>query len=101
MNRLISLSSLYLLLAPLVSANTGGVSCDNILVKKQKYDFSALDKPHAIWVLDEDSPPAIYNTTWTVNICSQLKIDKNREEKDQCKAGTNSEYGPLSLLSGS
>lgn len=90
MRSLTSLSSLCLALLPLVSANTGAVTCDNIQVNGQKYDFSALDKPHTVWIVDEDSPPAVYNTTWTVNICSQLKIDKDREEKDQCRASTNS-----------
>jgi autophagy-related protein 27 len=91
MRYLASLSSLCLAVLPLISASTGAVSCDNIQVKGQKYDLSALDKPHTVWVVDEDSPPAVYNTTWTVNICSQLKIDKNREEEDQCRPSTNSE----------
>lgn len=92
MKHLNSFSSLSVLLLPLVSANTGAVTCNNIQVKKHKYDFSALDKPTTVWVLDEDSPPAVYNTTWTVNICSQLKIDKEKEAEDQCKASTNSRY---------
>jgi autophagy-related protein 27 len=91
MRYLTSLTSLCLTLLPLVSASTGAVTCDNIQVKGQKYDFSALDKPHSVWIVDEDSPPAVYNTTWTVNICSHLKIDKSRELEDQCKAATNSE----------
>lgn len=92
MRHLTSLSSLCLTLLPLVVASTGAVTCDNIQVKGQKYDFSALDKPYTVWVVDEDSPPAVYNTTWTINICSQLKIDKTRELEDQCKAATNSKH---------
>jgi hypothetical protein len=90
MKRIASIYSLPILLASLASANTGAVSCDNIVVQKQKYDFSKLDKVHTLWVLDEDSPPAVYNTTWSVNICTALKVEKETPEKDRCRSQTNS-----------
>jgi autophagy-related protein 27 len=92
MTRLRSFVAVQFLFAALTLANPGAVSCDNIRVNKQTYDLSKLDAPHTVWVIDEDSPPAVYNTSWTVNICSQLKIDKQRKEQDQCKAGTNSKH---------
>lgn len=98
MKTVTTLTSIPILLATLASANPGAVACDHIRVDKRSYDFSNLDAPHSVWVVDEDSPPAVYNTTWTVNICSQLELDKEHKD-EQCKKGTNSkihrflEYG--------
>jgi Autophagy-related protein 27 len=88
----VSLFSIPFLFAYRASA-ISGIDCKiKIPIGKERFDFSKLDSPHTVYSIDESSPPAVYNTTWTVNICRPLKVEKSNE-KDQCPHGTNSELG--------
>ena len=73
-----------------LSAAISAIDCkQNIMVDKVKFDFSMLDSVHSVYVVDESQPPAVYNTTWSVNICGPLPSDKNLDKKEQCPSGTN------------
>jgi len=80
------LSAFPVLLANLSSAIS--VDCDHIRVDRKSFDFSKLSGPHSILVHDEDRPPSIYNTTWTLDICQPLKKIKGLPNEDQCPVGT-------------
>lgn len=95
MRHFTSLASIPILFTSYVYASVGAVNCDHFKVEgKGPFDFSKLKAPQTVWVVDEDSPPAVYNTTWAVDICKQLKQDPDRSKDDQCKAGTNSKSTP-------
>lgn len=87
----VSLLSLSLFVAHLSHAFSAIDCKQKISVKGTKYDFSALDSIHRVYQIDKSAPPAVYNTTWSVNICRPIPIDKNIEKEEQCPSGTNSE----------
>ena len=77
-----------------LSAAISAIDCkQRIVVDGRKFDFSKLDAPHSVSVIDEDSPPAVYNTTWTVNVCRPIPINKDlpNYKEEQCPSGTNGE----------
>jgi Autophagy-related protein 27 len=72
------------------SGLVAAIDCkQKILVDRREFDLSKLDSIHSVYSLDEDKPPAVSNTTWNVNICRPLPIDKEQPKKDQCEHGTN------------
>lgn len=74
-----------LLFSTLTSALT--LDCTHIRVDKKKFNFEKLGGPHSITIIDKDRPPAIHNTTYTIDICHQLdKVDRPKAE--QCPRGT-------------
>ena len=75
------------LLAGLTSAIS--LDCSHIRVNNKKFDLSKIGGPHSVLVHDENRPPAVYNTTWTVDICQPLKKIKGIPNDDQCEAGTH------------
>jgi autophagy-related protein 27 len=75
-----------LLLSTLTSALT--LDCTHIRVDKKKFNLQKLGGPHSIVVVDKDRPPAIHNTTYTVDICQQLERAKDIPKAEQCPRGT-------------
>ncbi len=57
-------------------------------VNGRKYDLSKLDSVHSVYSLDESKAPSMSNTTWSVNICRPIPIDKKIPKGDQCAQGT-------------
>ena len=57
-------------------------------VNGKKYDLSKLDSVHSVYSLDESRSPSVSNTTWNVNICRPIPIDKKISTADQCEQGT-------------
>ena len=80
-------TSLSLLFASLASALTLG--CDHIRTNGISFDLHKLGGPHSVSTHDESHPPAMHNTTWTVDICKPLRKDKKLPNADQCPAGTH------------
>ena len=78
--------ALPLLFASLTSALT--TNCGHIRIGGKKFNLLKLDGPHSVFTHDEAHPPAMHNTTWTVDICKPLKKDKNLPSANQCPAGT-------------
>ena len=74
------------LLSTLTSALN--LDCTHIRVDKKKFNFEKLGGPHSITVIDKDRPPAIHNTTYTVDICHQLERSKSIPKTEQCPHGT-------------
>jgi len=87
MRTTLSILTVPFLFTALSSALT--FQCDHIRVDKKKFDLSKLGGPHELLVHDEDRPPAIYNTTYTVDICQPLRKDKKLPSGDQCPSGTH------------
>ena len=84
-------SSATLLCAPLFLAHLSqavSLDCSHIRVDKKSFDLSKLAGPHSVLLQDNDKPPAVYNTTWTVDICAPLKKQKKVPSEDQCPTGT-------------
>jgi len=82
----LSTLALPLLFSTLASSIT--LNCENILVDKKKFNFGKLGGPHVLYVNDESRPPAIHNTTYTIDLCQPLKKVKNIPSADQCPGGT-------------
>ena len=80
-------ATLSLLFASLASALTLG--CDHIRTNGISFDLHKLGGPHSVSTHDESHPPAMHNTTWTVDICKPLRKDKKLPNADQCPAGTH------------
>ena len=71
------------------AALVAGIDCkQTVPVNGKKYDLSKLDSVHSVYSLDESKPPSVSNTTWNVNICRPLPIDKKIPQVDQCDQGT-------------
>lgn len=73
------------LLYSLVSALN--LECERIQVDKKKFDLSKLGGPHSILVQDTQRHPSLSNTTWTLDICQNLRKPKDTPEtpkEDQC-----------------
>ena len=81
-----------LLLSTLTSALT--LDCTHIRVDKKKFNLEKLGGPHSISVINKHKPPAIHNTTYTVDICHQLKRVKDLPKAEQCPQGT---YGKVTV----
>jgi hypothetical protein len=81
-----ALTALPFLLASLASALTPG--CEHIRIGGKKFDLHKIGGPHSISTHDESHPPAMHNTTWTVDICQPLRKDKKLPSADQCPSGT-------------
>lgn len=65
------------------------IDCDHIRVDGKKYDFSSISGPHSVMVSDTKHPPAISNTTYTVDLCRPLRKIKGIPNQDQCENGAN------------
>ncbi|KAH9896356.1 autophagy-related protein 27 [Xylariomycetidae sp. FL2044] len=76
---------LALLSAPLPVA--GMFSCDNIVVDKQKYHLKELGGPHSV-VTTRVVGDIAHNTTYTVDICQNLKKKGDVKNHEQCKNGS-------------
>jgi autophagy-related protein 27 len=89
---LASLLSMPLLLSHLYTLVLAIDCKQDIIVKddnrRYKYDFSRLDSVHSVYSVDRSKPPSVSNTTWSINICGPLPIDKKIPKKDQCETGT-------------
>lgn len=59
----------------------------------KKFDLSALGGRHDIFTIDDSRPPAIHNTTYTINLCKPLEKVKDIKDADQCPSGTNGTLG--------
>lgn len=68
-----SAATLPLLFVSLTSALTPG--CEHIRVGGKKFNLSKLGGPHSVFTHDEAHPPAVHNTTWTLDICKPLVKD--------------------------
>jgi hypothetical protein len=82
-----NVAALPLLFASFVSALTPG--CDHIRIGGKKFDLHKLGGPHSVLTHDESHPPAMHNTTWTVDICQPLRKEKKLPNADQCPSGTH------------
>lgn len=85
-----SLSLLASILLPL--ASSVNIGCDHIRVEKKKFDLSKIGGPHAVTVQDTNRPPAIYNSTWTLDICQPLVRNNDIPKEDQCPVGTHGAF---------
>ncbi|KAF9639176.1 Mannose-6-phosphate receptor binding protein [Lasiodiplodia theobromae] len=61
--------------------------CKDVVVDGTRYDFHELGGPRSVY-FTEKQPPAVLNTTFTVDICKSLKPIKGVDKKDQCPTGT-------------
>lgn len=81
----ISILTSWLLLPAAISAVT--LDCENIVADNQKFNLKALGGPKDVhWVKPE--PPGYLNTTWTIDICQQLKKPKEGDKAHSCPVGT-------------
>lgn len=82
-----NIAAFPLLFASFASALTPG--CDHIRIGGKKFDLHKLGGPHSVSTHDELHPPAMHNTTWTVDICQPLRKEKKLPNADQCPSGTH------------
>lgn len=71
------------------------LSCDNIVLEGQKFNFKDLGGPHSVVTtqqLDENNPFQYRNTTYTLDLCAPLKKDGPRSES--CPNGARGEFSP-------
>lgn len=98
-----SLSSLPISLLLLTTATALDLDCSLIRVDKKSFDLSKLGGQRSIWVQDTLKSPSISNTTWTLDICQNLKKPKSSEgvpKEDQCPnytrvCGVTRTYNPF------
>ncbi|KAL2891194.1 Autophagy-related protein 27 [Ceratocystis lukuohia] len=78
-----------LLLAPTSTLAAASLQCDSILANNHKYDLSPLRGPHSV-VTTITEKNAIYNTTYTIDLCAPLKRvnDGSIPAREQCPEGT-------------
>ena len=67
------------------------INCEHVRVDKKSFDLSKIGGPHSVIVSDDSQPPALYNTTYTIDVCRPLRKLKNIPNRDQCEAGTHGE----------
>ena len=61
--------------------------CERIVADDQKFNLKALGGPKDVhWIKPE--PPGVLNTTWTLDICQQLKKPKEGDKAHSCPVGT-------------
>ncbi|KAK6203727.1 type II membrane protein [Pestalotiopsis sp. IQ-011] len=63
------------------------LSCDNIVASSRKYDFSKLGGPHSVTVSHQVGPN-FHNTTFTTDICYNLKRKNDVAKEEQCPHST-------------
>ncbi|KAL1637792.1 type II membrane protein [Neofusicoccum ribis] len=81
----LSAATLLLALPSLVSSIN--LDCADVVVDGKRYDFSELGGPRSVhWI--QDQPPSVVNTTFTLDICHNLKVVKGVGKADQCPLGT-------------
>ncbi|KAF3014400.1 hypothetical protein E8E14_004127 [Neopestalotiopsis sp. 37M] len=73
----------------LLASPTAGLllSCDNIVASSRKYDFSKLGGPHSVTVSHQVGPN-FHNTTFTTDICYNLKRKSDVAKDEQCPHST-------------
>ena len=72
--------------------------CDHVRVDGRSYNFNSIRGPHSVLVVDDGHPPAVTNTTWTVDMCAPLKENKDVPVEDTCPKGTRSKSSIFHLL---
>ena len=77
--------SLLLLLPSFINAIT--LDCSKIVVDKKKFNLKELDNPYTLYKVEKHFP-TVSNTTFTVNICRNLKKTKGAAEDEDCPNGT-------------
>ena len=80
-------SYLAILLALPVAITASTLDCAKIRVEKQDFDLSAIGGPKTVHYQEYD-PPTIANTTFTIDICDNIKRDKEIDNSKQCPMGT-------------
>ncbi|KAH7133355.1 autophagy-related protein 27 [Dactylonectria estremocensis] len=77
---------LPLLVAPVWGGST--LTCENIRVDGHSFDLSKLGGPHSVVTSRlQSSPPAHFNTTYTLDICKPLKMS-GKPKGEECPNGT-------------
>ena len=75
-----------LLLLP-ITITAVQLDCSHIRVDETSFNLKKLGGPKTVHeILDE--PPSLSNTTFTIDICEQLKRDKDAEKGEDCPLGT-------------
>ncbi|KAI1120640.1 autophagy-related protein 27 [Nemania abortiva] len=74
-----------LLLAPLPTAAM--FDCNRVVSDGQQFDLKGLGGPHSV-VTSEINSGIMHNTTYTVDICANLKKKGNAKVSEQCPTGS-------------
>jgi len=80
-------SYLAILLALPVTITAATLDCAKIRIDKQDFDLSAIGGPKTVHYQEYD-PPTIANTTFTIDICENIKRDPDIDNSKQCPMGT-------------
>src|SRR3979411_454399 len=79
-----------MLFSALVAA-VGNLDCKKIVIEKKEWDLSKLGEPHSV-MDSHHTPPTWHNTTYTIDICKNLKRSDDIPGNDQCAGGTRGEH---------
>lgn len=80
-------SYLAILLALPAAITAATLDCAKIRIDKQDFDLSAIGGPKTVHYQEYD-PPSIANTTFTIDICNNIKREPDIDKSKQCPMGT-------------
>ena len=80
-------SYLAILLALPAAITASTLDCAKIRIEKQDFDLSAIGGLKTVHYQEYD-PPSIANTTFSIDICDNLKRDPDIDKSKQCPMGT-------------
>jgi hypothetical protein len=83
-----TISSYFAVLLALPAASLAAtLDCEKIRIDKQDFNLRGIGGPKTIHFQEYD-PPSISNTTFTIDICNNLKRDDAIDKSKQCPMGT-------------
>jgi autophagy-related protein 27 len=83
-----AISSYFAVLLALPAATLAAtLDCEKIRIDKQDFNLGGIGGPKTVH-FQEYVPPSIYNTTFTIDICSKLDHDDAIDKLKQCPMGT-------------
>lgn len=83
-----TISSYFAVLLALPAATFAAtLDCEKIRIDKQDFNLRGIGGPKTVHFQEYD-PPSILNTTFTIDICNNLKRDDAIDKSKQCPMGT-------------
>lgn len=78
------------MLFPTLIAAVSDLDCSKIVTDEKIWDFSKIGGPRSV-MESHETPPTVVNTTYTIDICKDLKRSGDVKEGEECPRGTQGE----------